>query len=523
VRSGEDGQAEFYDRQTGETFVPRGINHINLLPSNGRLEDCIFRVGDYDPAGLQAMFETLASYGYNTVRLFLDSCNTQGSGMGNSSGQGLNGVYLDNLADGIHLARAAGIYLLLTSNDLPNHGGYWAISDQGISDQFGGYRNAHYLTAPGVEAAVAYWTDLLTGLIERGAPLDTVLGWQLLNEQWYFNNDAPLNLESGMVTTANGQSYDMASEAQKRQMLADSMIYYMEAVSAAIRDLDPTALITMGFFSTPGGGTFNEAIDFRYVDTADLLGRAPLDFFDFHAYPGDAGVTLSEIAEDFGMVGFEAKPIILGEYGGFQDRYDSANSAARAMAAWMAASCEAGFDGWLYWTYAPAPLVVGDSAYGFISDENLIMEALAPSLQPDPCAIEPPPSANLALGQPVRVSRALGEEPGAYAVDESLNTQWGSGANAPQWIQVELPAGAVVGHIRLLVAQYPAGDTLHRVYAYFADGSHELVAEFSGPTSDNDWLEAEFDPPLEGVTAIRVETLSSPSWVSWKQIEVLAP
>jgi hypothetical protein len=75
----------------------------------------------------------------------------------------------------------------------------------------------------------------------------------------------------------------------------------------------------------------------------------------------------------------------------------------------------------------------------------------------------------------------------------------------------------------LLVAQYPAGDTLHRVYAYFADGSHELVAEFSGPTSDNDWLEAEFDPPLEGVTAIRVETLSSPSWVSWKQIEVLAP
>jgi hypothetical protein len=443
--------------------------------------------------------------------------------MGNSSGQGLNGAYLDNLVDGMRLARAAGIYLLLTSNDLPNHGGYWAISDQGISDQFGGYRNAHYLTGPGVDAALAYWTDLLTGLIERGAPLDAVLGWQLLNEQWYFNNDAPLNLESGMVTTANGQSYDMASEAQKRQMLADSMIYYMEAVSAAIRDLDPTALITMGFFSTPGGGTFNEAIDFRYVDTADLLGRAPLDFFDFHAYPGDGGVTFSEIAEDFGMVGFEAKPIILGEYGGFQDRYDSANSAARAMAAWMAASCEAGFDGWLYWTYAPAPLVVGDSAYGFVSDEGLIMEALAPSLQPDPCAIEPPPSANLAQGKAVRVSRALGEEPGAYAVDESLNTQWGSGADAPQWIQVELPAGVLLGRIRLLVAQYPAGDTLHRVYAYYADGRREVVAEFSGPTSDNDWLEAEFDPSLEGVTAIRIETLSSPSWVSWKQIEVLAP
>lgn len=502
--------------------MPRGVNYINLIQSDGRLEDCVFRVGDYNPAQLEQDFATLAGHGYNTVRLFLDTCNTRNRGIGSSSGQGLNPEYLDNLADGMRIAREHGIFLLLISNDLPDRGGYWELSSREAGPQFGPYRNSHYLTTSGVESAKLYWRDLLRGLAERGAAFDAVLAWQLLNEQWYFNNDLPLSLETRTVTTANGQSYDMGSEAEKRQMLADSIRFYMEEVISVIHGIDPSALVTMGFFSTPGGGTLDERVDFRYADTASIIHEAPLDFFDFHAYPG-GGQSLQSIAVDFGMLGYDEKPIILGEFGAFQHIYDSPNAGARAAAAWMAASCELGFDGWLYWTYRPAPLVVGDSTYGFVNDGDLIMEALAPAAHPDPCAIPLLPSVNLALEQSVRASRFLaGEEP-ELAVDGSAGTQWGSGAEAPQWIQVESPEGAVIGEIRLRVAQYPAGHTLHRVYAIMADGSRTLIAEFDQETTDDQWLAAEFDPPLEGLGAIRIETVSSPSWVSWEEIQFYAP
>ncbi len=49
-------------------------------------------------------------------------------------------------------------------------------------------QNAHYPTEQGVNAAVIYWNDLLSGSAETGAPFDVILGWSLLNEQWYFQS-----------------------------------------------------------------------------------------------------------------------------------------------------------------------------------------------------------------------------------------------------------------------------------------------------------------------------------------------
>ena len=73
----------------------------------------------------------------------------------------------------------------------------------------------------------------------------------------------------------------------------------------------------------------------------------------------------------------------------------------------------------------------------------------------------------------------------------------------------------------LLVAQYPAGNTVHRVQAR-ASGSdaYQTVHEFSGSTNDNDWLIFTPDTPLENVTQIRIQTIASPLWVAWKEIQV---
>jgi hypothetical protein len=356
----------------------------------------------------------------------------------------------------------------------------------------------------------------MRALAERGSPFDAVLGWSLLNEQWYIRSDPPFSLDAGVVTTANGASYDLSDPAQKQRMAVDGMVYYVDQVREVILSYDPTALITMGFFAPDYPNPLREG-DWRYVETAPLLENAALDFFDFHPYPGDR--PLREHVENYGMVGFKAKPIILGEVGAFIDRYPTEESAARAVQEWVARSCEYGFDGWLYWGLYRAPEAIGDATWGFLDGEGLVMEALAPVEQPDPCNPEPLPRSNLAFGKRATASRSLPEEPPEHAVD-GQPARWGAGADAPQWIQVDLGAPATVGRVRLVVGQSPAGETVHQVWGGGSGEELRLLHEFRGYTEENQILEFAPEEPLSGIQIVRIVTLESPSWVAWKEIEV---
>jgi hypothetical protein len=131
--------------------------------------------------------------------------------------------------------------------------------------------------------------------------------------------------------------------------------------------------------------------------------------------------------------------------------------------------------------------------------------------------------ANLALRRAATASMTLPGSPPSAAVDGDTDTLWSSGGGPPQWIEVSLGGSRTVAGIRLTVSQYPAGATDHRVYARRADGSLVLLHRFRGVTNDNDVLEYTPDAPVTKVRAIRIETRSSPSWVAWKEIEVLAP
>jgi hypothetical protein len=256
-----------------------------------------------------------------------------------------------------------------------------------------------------------------------------------------------------------------------------------------------------------------------YVDTASLLAGADLDFFDFHAYPGRA--SLAEHARLFGMEGFEAKPIVMGEYGAFRDLYPTLPAAARAVTAWVAEACALGFDGWLYWTYYPDNPEVGDRTWSFADQDGYLLDLLSPAHQPDPCVPAAAPDPNLAVGRLVHASLAAPDAPPEWAVDADEATAWISGSDAPQWIEVDLGSPQRIGEFRLLVAQSPVGPTTHRLRVG-APGSQqrEVVHEFSGPTADGDWLVFRPPQPLENVQYVRVETVASPSWVAWKEIQV---
>lgn len=507
-----DNKAEFFNRRTGETFYPRGANYVFVPTGSGSYSNLTLQTSIYNPDLIRSDFQKMANLGYNIVRVFIDQCS-EGPGCITRLGTpGLNPDYMDNLADMMQAARQAGIFILFTSNDLPDGGGYADEANQGSGGDFSGYRNSYYLRPNAISATRRYWRDILSALIERGAAFDAVLGWQLLNEQWMFADQPPLSLTEGMVETTTGR-YDLADPLEKQQMVADGLVYYIDQMKEEILLHDPTALVTMGFFTprlvAPGW----------YVETAPLLERSDLDFFDFHLYPGE--FSYREMADAFGMIGYEEKPVILGEYGAFRHIYSLKENAAQIISRWAAESCAYEFDGWLYWAYYPANPEVGDRTWGLTDEDDYLLNLLAPLNQPDICTAVKIETGNIAWQKPVSASRSLPDEPPENAVDENPATQWGAGADASQWIEVDLQGSFRVKEIRLLVSQYPAGKTSHEVQVQLSGESRfATIHQFSQETKDNDWLVYIPDSPLENVSSLRVLTTASPSWVSWKELQV---
>ena len=134
------------------------------------------------------------------------------------------------------------------------------------------------------------------------------------------------------------------------------------------------------------------------------------------------------------------------------------------------------------------------------------------------------PGANLAYQKTARVSNAFGDQVGALAVDGDPGTSWNSGGFPLQWIQIDLGADYDLAEIRLTAAQTPAGNTIHVVYGQGAGtgGKLKQLHIFSGVTDDSDVLVFAPDEPLQGIRILRIETTTTPSWVGWREIEVIA-
>ena len=188
---------------------------------------------------------------------------------------------------------------------------------------------------------------------------------------------------------------------------------------------------------------------------------------------------------------------------------------------WQVDSCQYGFDGWLLWTW---DIYENNEFYSANSDQGQISEALAPINRPDPCQsaqfdfLE----TNIALNAKVTASRSLANEPSSNAID-GTGANWGAGAFPKQWIEIDLGQSYTIKTIRLMVGQYPEGNTVHQIQVRNLNGNFELVHTFDEFTVDNQILIYTPDIPLVDVQFIRITTISSPSWAAWKEIEVITP
>jgi hypothetical protein len=132
--------------------------------------------------------------------------------------------------------------------------------------------------------------------------------------------------------------------------------------------------------------------------------------------------------------------------------------------------------------------------------------------------------ANLAYGKPARVSQVFQGLGGQFAVDGDPGTVWNSGGGPLQWIQIDLGAAYSIAQIRLVVSQSPGGRTIHLLYGRGPGTGDEqqLLQTFDGETQDSDILTYAPAEPLEGIRHVWIDTTRSPSWVSWREIEVIA-
>jgi hypothetical protein len=509
-----DGVGEFYDRVTGQKFIPRGMNYVRLgnqLNPYGETTfyHSVFDADKYDSRRVGEALQQMHDDGYNVVRVFL-SQNTIGT-----AHDGLSDAYMKNIADFLRQAKQNQVYVMFTQDWLPA-GKYDAIMRRDCCETFTSM-NIHFLAPAGLEANIAFFQDFTQYLLDLRAPTDVIFSYQLRNELYFDSNLPPLSLTQGIITAANGKTYDMSSAQDKTNMVNENLVYWIDSVRAAILEKDPTALVSVGFFH-PQEPNPSRLGDARLAVTAPAIHESQADFIDLHAYPG-FDLSLAQYVANFGINGMEQKPILMGEFGGEVSRFVSTDLAAQRLINWQVESCRYGFDGWLFWTWDTTEQ---PDFFNARQDDGHIAAALSPLNRPDACSAGTSLNSptNLALNASVSASHARADEPAKNAMDGAPETIWNSGRDATQWIELDLGKPYTLTSLRLIVSQYPDGNTTHQIWVRGANGVLRMIHEIKGNTFDNQVLEFSPDFPIANVQVVRIVTTQSPSWVAWREIEV---
>jgi F5/8 type C domain-containing protein len=509
------GSLELYDRVTGQSFVARGANYVRLAQqAEAGFYHSTFNVAEYDGPRAEEALRRMRAGGSNVVRVFLNGlCRANCLG---DSARGISAAYVANLADFLRLAKANGLYVILTIDWLPVQTRYDSLLNTAPRTYIDGV-NVNYLTNGGLQANTGFWSDFVSELVGKGAPTDVVLAYELRNEAHFDGRVRPFTLASGLVPAPNGRTYDMSSQAQKDALLDDGLVFWIDRVRSAIRAVDPTALVAIGFFE-PQEPNRSRLGDPRLIRTRAAIRSSAADLVEIQASPG-LELTLPQYMENFGIDGTETKPVLMGAMGASKSAFPAVDEAPFGLQSWQRDSCRYGIDGWLLWTWDTAEQ---PELWNSLSAGGTIDRALAPGGRPDPCFLPAGPH-NLARGRQATASSSQPAGPPANAFDGDRQSVWAAGAFPPQWIEVDLESPREIKRVRLYVAQFPDGYTIQRVYGRAAAGSpDQLLHEFSGFTRSGDVLE--YAPPAawKDVRFVRLETVSSPSSAAWREIELVS-
>lgn len=162
--------------------------------------------------------------------------------------------------------------------------------------------------------------------------------------------------------------------------------------------------------------------------------------------------------------------------------------------------------------------VLGLSACNGDGEENNGNSGSAPASSGTPqSASVGPADAQFAI-KAVTASKSIGANQPTHVADRNPALTWASGGYPPQWVQLDLGQPEAISKVRLNVNQTPPGPTKHEVYVGPTPDQLTLLGTLEGVTQDMQWLE--LNTPGTNVRYVKISTVKSPSWVSWREIEV---
>ena len=104
--------------------------------------------------------------------------------------------------------------------------------------------------------------------------------------------------------------------------------------------------------------------------------------------------------------------------------------------------------------------------------------------------------------------------------DCNEDTGWNAGKFPPSSVTMTLKASdKPIEILRLIPAQSPNGNTIHEVLITTNNNDWALVRTVKEYTSNKQPIVLKFNPPLMDVKKIKINTINSPSWVSWLEIQ----
>ena len=123
--------------------------------------------------------------------------------------------------------------------------------------------------------------------------------------------------------------------------------------------------------------------------------------------------------------------------------------------------------------------------------------------------------------RPTNAGASAGASSVGFAFDDNPGTAWQAGGFAAQTLWYEFPRGVGIGRIRLTPSQYPAcATTVHEIWGGAGSADLSKMAVYAGNTCDNQAFEIADLWRNNDIRRLEIRTLSSPSWVSWREVEV---
>lgn len=565
------------DSDSGKEFIVRSNQFADIVYTGTTPNQQIFTPQVFsDGSSTQREFKKMAELGYNTIRLVYGDGETTDYISGetgpqgwckNTSSDGIENCIrkstLENLVKTINYAKENNLKVMLTlSGYLPlryNSDPLSATSQ--YNNQYPpGYQNQNVMRPQTVKDYRRYIKDVLAYL-EGKVDFDTILAVQPKPEPAIDTLNFPFrkpidNCQGNgysckfqtLNTVIDPTNFQVSRTYQVNEdlLLADSQGHNSEEMKKLIYDVFSKSFNEEWFPEIKAKGLLTaydqflqyavkDPNDGRRIEDSFVTGsNLQADIVGIQMYPPFSSISDPAESLDTALNTYLSytpnlkeqiqsinKPFLVWEMG--VDKNDS--EPLDRIISWQKQTCVLNPQGWnlFYWTRVPNNHSSLDASYNTNYQDYALANVLSPNLRPDPCT-------DFISGQRTGVNSITASSshlnnPPNLAIDGNPNTDWNSGSNSPQYIDLDLGEGKRISALKLLTSQVPSGQTpkktSHKICVGLEDNSFEFCPLIlSSQTVDNQWLTTYKLSQFGAIRYIRIQTDEHPDWPAWREIEV---